>query len=37
MQGRLRVRGNLAKLAGRATEFAGLDPVPEQVRKVTTY
>lgn len=37
MQGRLRVRGNLAKLAGRATEFAGLDPVPEQVRKITTY
>lgn len=37
MQGRLRVRGNLAKLAGRAGDLAGLDPVPEAVRKNTTY
>ena len=37
MQGRLRVRGNMAKLAGRAGDLAGLDPVPEAVRKATTY
>ena len=37
MQGKLRVRGNLAKLAGRAGDLAGLDPVPEAVRKITTY
>jgi hypothetical protein len=37
MQGRLRVRGNMTKLAGRAAELAGLDPVPEAVRKATTY
>ena len=37
MQGKLRVRGDLAKLAGRAADLAGLDPVPEAVRKATTY
>ncbi|HEX4865088.1 MAG TPA: SCP2 sterol-binding domain-containing protein [Acidimicrobiales bacterium] len=37
MQGKLRVRGNLTKLAGRAGELAGLDPIPEAIRKVTTY
>jgi putative sterol carrier protein len=37
MQGKLRVRGNLTKLAGRAGELAGLDPIPEAVRKATTY
>ena len=28
MAGRLRVRGNLARLAGRAADLVGLDPVP---------
>jgi hypothetical protein len=37
MQGRLRMRGNLSKLAGRAGDLAGLDPVPEAVRRTTTY
>jgi hypothetical protein len=37
MQGRLRVRGNLARLTGRSADLAGLDPVPEAVRKTTTY
>jgi SCP-2 sterol transfer family protein len=37
MQGRLRVRGNMVKLSGRAGDLAGLDPVPEAVRKATTY
>lgn len=37
MQGKLRVRGNLTKLAGRASELAGLDPIPEAVRRATTY
>lgn len=37
MQGKLRMRGNLTKLAGRANELAGLDPIPEAVRRATTY
>lgn len=37
MQGRLRVRGNLAKLAGRSGDLGGLDPMPQAVRKTTTY
>ena len=37
MQGRLRVRGNLARLTGKLGEVAGLDPVPPEVRKNTTY
>jgi hypothetical protein len=37
MTGRLRIRGNLARLAGRAEELAGLDPVPADVRRHTTY
>ena len=37
MQGKLRVRGNLSKLSGRAGDLAGLDPVPEPVRKTTTF
>lgn len=37
MAGRLRVRGNLARLSGRATDLIGLDPVPEDVRRHTTY
>jgi hypothetical protein len=37
MEGRLRVRGNLARLAGRAGGLVGLDPVPDEVRRQTTY
>jgi hypothetical protein len=37
MAGRLRVRGNLARLSGRAPDLVGLDPVPEDVRRHTTY
>jgi SCP-2 sterol transfer family len=37
MQGKLRIRGNMSKLAGGAGELAGLDPVPEAVRRATTY
>ena len=37
MEGRLRVHGNLARLAGRAGGLAGLDPVPDDVRRQTTY
>jgi hypothetical protein len=35
--GRLRVKGNLARLSGRAGDLVGLDPVPELVRQATTY
>jgi hypothetical protein len=37
LAGRLRVRGRLDRLSGRATDLAGLDPVPDQVRQRTTY
>jgi putative sterol carrier protein len=37
MQGRLRVRGNLTRLSTKLAEAAGLDPVPPEVRKDTTY
>jgi len=37
MAGRLKVSGNLARLSGRAAELVGLDPVPESVRRRTTY
>jgi hypothetical protein len=37
MEGRLRVSGNLARLSGRAAHLAGLDPVPDPVRRRTTY
>jgi hypothetical protein len=37
MEGRLLVKGNLARLAGRAGSLAGLDPVSEDVRRQTTY
>jgi hypothetical protein len=37
MQGRLRIRGNLARLAGRGSDLVGLDPVPADVRARTTY
>jgi hypothetical protein len=37
MAGRLRVHGNLARLAGWAADLTGLDPVPPEVRRRTTY
>jgi SCP-2 sterol transfer family len=37
MEGRLRVRGSLTRISGQAPRFAGLDPVPEEVRSRTTY
>jgi hypothetical protein len=37
MAGRLRVSGNLARLSGQAAHLVGLDPVPESVRRQTTY
>ena len=37
MAGRLRVRGNLARLSGWAADLTGLDPVPPAVRRRTTY
>lgn len=37
MTGRLRVRGNLVRMAGRAPELLGTDPVPPEVRRQTTY
>lgn len=37
MDGRLRIRGNLSRLAGGAAQLAGLDPVPPEVRARTTY
>ncbi len=37
MAGRLRVSGNLARLSGRAADLVGLDPVPDAVRRQTTY
>jgi hypothetical protein len=37
MAGRLRVSGNLARLSGRAADLVGVDPVPDSVRRRTTY
>jgi len=37
MEGRLRVRGDMARLSGRAADLVGLDPVPDDVRRRTTY
>src|SRR5262249_32858572 len=37
MAGRLRVHGNLARLSGWAADLTGLDPVPPEVRRRTTY
>jgi hypothetical protein len=37
MAGRLRIRGSLARLASRGAGLAGLDPVPPDVRRRTTY
>jgi hypothetical protein len=37
MAGRLRVRGSLARISGRAPDLLGVDPVPEDVRRRTTY
>jgi hypothetical protein len=37
MDGRLRIRGDLTRVAGGAARLAGLDPVPPEVRAGTTY
>lgn len=37
VEGRLRVRGNLATIGTAAGGLAGLDPVPVEVREATTY
>jgi SCP-2 sterol transfer family len=37
MEGRLRVRGNLTRLGGRVAELNGLDPIPPDVRRTTTF
>jgi SCP-2 sterol transfer family len=37
MQGRLRVRGNPTALLRRGAQLAGLDPIPNTIRKNTTY
>ena len=37
MQGRLRVRGDVARLVGRTAQLVGLDAIPASVRKNTTY
>ncbi|MGH9054580.1 MAG: SCP2 sterol-binding domain-containing protein [Acidimicrobiales bacterium] len=37
MDGRLRVKGNLARLASAAGALAGADAMPETVRRNTTY
>ena len=37
MQGRLRVKGSTKALSGRLAELAGLDPMPPELRKNTTY
>jgi SCP-2 sterol transfer family protein len=37
MQGRLRVRGDVARLVGRTAQLGGLDAVPRRVRESTTY
>ncbi len=37
MQGRLRVRGDVARLVGRTAQLAGLDAIPAGVRENTTY
>jgi hypothetical protein len=36
-EGRLRVRGSLVRLARGAGGLSGLDPVPAEVRKTTTF
>jgi hypothetical protein len=37
LAGRLRVHGNLSRLSGWASDLVGLDPVPPEVRRRTTY
>jgi SCP-2 sterol transfer family len=37
MQGRLRVRGSPTALLQRSAQLAGLDPIPNTIRKNTTY
>ena len=37
MEGQLRIRGNLARLPDVSARLARNDPVPEEVRRATTY
>jgi hypothetical protein len=37
MEGRLRVKGDLGRLADHASELTRLDPLPDEVRRQTTY
>lgn len=37
VEGRLRIKGNLAAIGSAAGALSGLDPVPERVRSSTTY
>jgi hypothetical protein len=37
LAGRLRVKGDMARLSGRGAGLIGLDPVPALVRRRTTY
>jgi hypothetical protein len=37
MQGRLRIRGSVSRISGQAQQLIGLDPVPEEIRRRTTY
>lgn len=37
MNGLLRVRGNLARLADIAEKLAGHDPLPAEIRQATTF
>lgn len=37
VEGKLRIKGNLAGIAAQSASLAGLDPVPAAVRRDTTY
>jgi hypothetical protein len=37
LAGRLRIQGSLDRLSGWVSQLAGLDPVPPDVRRRTTY
>jgi len=37
VEGKLRIKGNLTGVASHAASLAGLDPVPADVRRNTTY
>jgi hypothetical protein len=37
LEGRLRVRGNLARIASSVGGLAGVDPIPPEVRRRTTF